>query len=145
MPWGGWGFDEDDALKAKLEGFVLQNYARGNEMPIAVYFRWADTEIRQRTYPNILIDLIRVEFAADRAHRALSPIAPQQEMATPPSGSVLVADDFPLPWNMIYQLRTSSHGPREDRMFQVMMGTFSQRCTALSTWPTLTELCAEPI
>ena len=119
MPWL---FDEDEALKQKLLGFVTTNYPTGNHVPIQVYFRFPDPEERVRTFPHIAIDMVRIEFAGDRAHRANSFIQPiPTETATPSTGYNLVADDMPLPWNLIYQLRTFARTPWDDRFMQMMM------------------------
>lgn len=114
MPWL---LDEDDALKAKLSGFSVTNYADGRAKPIAVYFRFPDSEERQRTFPHIAIDLVEITFAPDRAHRVANEfiLDYDTETATPLNGFSLAAYDFPLPWNLVYQLAAYSRLPRDDR------------------------------
>lgn len=116
-----WGFDEDLSMKQKLSGFSVANHD-GTVLPIAVFFRLADTEIRSRTFPLITIDLIDIEFDRSRAHRAPQSVLPfDLEQATPPTGFSLVADDQPLPWVMHYQLSACARDPRHDRQMQFMM------------------------
>jgi hypothetical protein len=43
------------------------------------------------------------------------------EQATPLSGFSLVADDYPLPWSLVYQLATYARNPLHDRYLQMMM------------------------
>lgn len=117
-----WVLDEDQALKTKLSGFTVTNYADGATIPVAVYFRFPDAEEVTRTYPHIAIDLVTINFAAERAHRNYEYILPYSlEQATPPSGSFLVGDDFPLPWDLVYQLAVYSRNPVHDRQLLLMM------------------------
>jgi len=117
-----WGLDEDEALKQKLTGFTVPNYSDGREIPIAVYYRFPDSEERERSFPHIAIDLTEITFAAERAHRAVEYILDYDlEQATPLSGFSLVGDDFPLPWNLVYQLGVYSRQPRHDRAMLMML------------------------
>lgn len=117
-----WILDEDYALKQKLSGHTVVNYANGAVLPIATYFRFPDPEIRTRTFPHIAIDLTDIEFASDRAHRSVGFTLPfDTETATPLVGASLVADDYPLPWNLIYQLACYSRQPEHDRQMLLYM------------------------
>jgi hypothetical protein len=117
-----WVFNEDEALKEKLQGYSTINYADGRSKKIEVYYRFPDAEIRTRTFPHIAIDLVRIEFDETRAHRALSYVPRYPiETATPLLDFTLVADDMPLPWMMIYQLATYAREPRDDRFMTMMM------------------------
>ena len=68
----GWVLDEDKALKTKLSGFSVPNYADGRDIPVAVYFRFPDPEERTRTFPHIAIDLTSITAAPERTHRAMA-------------------------------------------------------------------------
>jgi hypothetical protein len=117
-----WVLDEDDALKAKLSGFTVKNPADGTPLDVAVYFRFPDPEERTRTFPHIAIDLVDIQFARERAHRAFQfPLNYNLEENAAPPGFQLVADDFPLPWDLIYQLGVYSRQPRHDRQLLLMM------------------------
>jgi len=122
-----WGIDEDYALKEKLQGFIIPNYASGpNGNPKSfvppVYFGFPDPEEEIRRYPHIQINLMDITYAEERAHRAAEfQLNYDLEQATPLSGSTLVADDFPTPWNLIYNITCFSRQPWHDRMFAMMM------------------------
>lgn len=117
-----WLMDEDRALKEKLSGFKVANYSDGKLLPIAVYYRFPDAEERTRTFPHIAIDLVDIVFERDRAHRAVEFVLPYDlEQATPANGFSLVADDFPLPWSLHYQLSAYSRQPVHDRYLQMML------------------------
>lgn len=124
----GFLLDEDEALKRKLTGYSLTNYANRKKFPIAVYFRFPDPEERERQVPHVAIDLIGVEFDAQRAHRALGflvtddpdEIDEATPQATPVTG-YLTNNDFPLPWTLVYQLSAYARDPVQDRQLQSML------------------------
>jgi hypothetical protein len=122
----GFLLDEDNALKSKLlnqpngvyspPNFFVTNYKDGQQIPVDVFFRSPDTEIRSRTFPHFAIDLIDVQPDHERMHRADGPIVPYPtETATPTAGFPLVADDFPFPWMLYYQISAISRDPTHDR------------------------------
>ena len=121
----GFLLDEDNALKSKLcnspcgvytPSFYVTNYADGKQFPVAVYFRSPDQEIRTRTFPHFAIDLIDVQPDHERMHRSAGMIVPYPtETATPAAGSKDVADDFPFPWMLMYQISAISRDPTHDR------------------------------
>lgn len=114
--------DEDSALKEKLTGFSLSNYADGKMLKIPVFFRFPDPEEVTRTFPHIAIDLVEINFDPTRAHRAMEFVLKYDlEQATPMTGFSLVADDYPLPWSLVYQLATYARQPVHDRYMQMMM------------------------
>lgn len=114
--------DEDYALKQKLSGFSVINYANGAATPVPVYFRFPDPEERQRSFPHIAIDLVEINFDRERAHRADGfTLTWDTETATPLQGFNLVGDDYPLPWSLVYQLGCYSRQPEHDRQMLMMM------------------------
>jgi hypothetical protein len=117
-----WVIDEDYALKEKLSGFTVNNYPDGVPKKVAVYFRFPDPEERQRTFPHIAIDLVEINFDPERAHRSAGFNLPYDlEQATPLTLFGLVADDYPLPWSLIYQLSAYSRQPWQDRQLSLML------------------------
>lgn len=120
MPWG---VDEDYALKEKLQSFKIPNYADGKDKTPPVFFGYPDAEERTRTFPHIQVNLIDVNYDPTRAHRsALHHLDYTLETATPLiSGYTLEADDFPTPWNLIYQITAYSRQPWHDRYFAMML------------------------
>lgn len=117
-----WVLDEDAALKQKLSGYTVTNYADGKQLPIQVYYRLPDAEEVTRTFPHIAIDLVEINFDPTRAHRAmLFRMNYDLEQATPQTGSILEAYDYPLPWSLHYQLAAYSRNPRHDRQLAMML------------------------
>jgi hypothetical protein len=125
-----WLLDEDYALKQKLEGgdqvpptaLQVTNYVDGKKFPVTVYYRSPDPEQRTRTFPHFQIDLTDVEPDASRTHRSGAFVVPfPTEMATPASGYTLIADDMPLPWQLIYQITAMSRDPWHDRQLAMWM------------------------
>jgi hypothetical protein len=116
-----WLLDEDNALRQKLSGWSITNYATGQPLSIPVFYRGPDAEEVTRVFPHVSIDLIDVVFDPTRAHRANGYIQPiDTEQATPASGYTLVADDMPLPWSLMYQLSAYSRNPQHDRQLSQM-------------------------
>ena len=116
----GFLLDEDNALKMKLQNygtsFFVNNYADNVAIPITVFFRSPDQEIRTRTFPHFAIDLIDVVPDEERMHRSAGFIVPfPLETATPSNGFTDVADDFPFPWMLHYQISAISRDPTHDR------------------------------
>ena len=107
-----WLLDEDEALKAKVSGLTVTDYGTGVVRQVPVFFRFPDTEIRQqRKYPHLAIDLIRIDAAPDRTHRAVEFFPPQYVAEGVPAS----AYDYPLPWSLIYQIGAFSRDPVHDR------------------------------
>jgi hypothetical protein len=120
----GWLLDEDAALKEMLSGYSVTNYGGGGKkLPIGTWFRTPDAEEVERKFPHIQIDLIDIEYAAERAHRAYGFLPPIQETATPATGFFLESPDFPQPWDLIYQLSLFSRDPVHDRQMTVLLYT----------------------
>lgn len=121
----GFTLDEDNALKCKLlngplpngkPNFFVTNYVDGQQIPVNVFYRSPDTEIVTRTFPHFAIDLIDVVPDEERMHRATGFIVPYPtETATPAQGYFDVADDFPFPWMLHYQISAISRDPTHDR------------------------------
>lgn len=129
-----WLVQEDLALKQKLSGFAVTNYADGKLLPVATYFRFPDAEDRSRSFPHFAIDLVDIQFDSKRAQRSVGPIVPQDlEQATPPYGFDLVADDAALPWMLIYQIGAYSRNPWHDRqLMSILYQAFPQAYGSLN-------------
>jgi len=98
------------------------NYADGRQIPVAVFYRFPDAEERTRTFPHLSIDLTEIRYAGDRTHHAGYFIVPYDlENATPMTGYELVADDYPMPWSLIYQITAYSRQPTHDRQMMMFM------------------------
>lgn len=121
-----WTIDEDYALKEKLQNFQIPNYAPNAQgqtkwFTPAVFFDMPDTEERTRQFPRIQLTLTDIQYAEERAHRAAEfRLTYDLEQSTPLTGFDLIAEDFPTPWNLIYQISAYSRQPWHDRMFNMM-------------------------
>lgn len=62
----GFLLSEEAALKRYLSGITVPD-AKGNAMPVDVWFRWPESE-RKITYPFLTIDLLSITPAYDRWH-----------------------------------------------------------------------------
>ena len=101
----------------------MLNYARDTQIPIPVFFRFPDAEIvGNRSFPHIAIDLTEINFDPTRAQRGFGYVFNYDtEQATPLSGFSQSAYDYPLPFNLIYQLACYSEDPRHDRQMASML------------------------
>jgi hypothetical protein len=109
------------ALKQKLQGFQVIEPATGNPRNIGVWFRLIEAEVQDRTYPHLALDLVGIQFAADRAQRSAGYIPPLVTPFDLINGDVPVYDDMPLPWSLIYQITTLAQEPRHDLQLQQLI------------------------
>jgi hypothetical protein len=101
------------------------NYSTDTLIPIQVYFRFPDSEIvGNRSFPHMAIDLIEINFDPTRAQRGFQySFTYATEQATPPIGFSQTAYDYPLPFNLVYQIACYSEQPRHDRQMAGMLYT----------------------
>lgn len=109
--------NEDKALKTLLSGITVSD-EKNSSRPVGVWFGQPDIEIQAQAYPYITIDLIDVSEATDRAMRGIVrsdwwPHLPEGE--TPLKVGEVVQWDYPVPYNLDYQITTWSRHPRHDR------------------------------
>jgi len=118
-----WLLDEDQALKTKLSGYSVTNYADQRQIPVPVFFRFPDPEEVTRTFPNMAIDLVEIVFDPTRAHRTPEYISMVNlvEQSPPPEGFSWLAYDMPLPWMLMYQIATYARQPWHDRQLTAML------------------------
>jgi len=115
--------NEDAALKERLQGFSVYTPATGEQTEVPVWFRFPDPEEETRSFPHLAIDLVTIEFEADRAHRAIEFLPPYPPSWVPPApaGSLLWAVDMPLPLSLLYQIAAYSRQPWHDRQLSSML------------------------
>jgi hypothetical protein len=108
MPWL---FNEDAALKAKLQGLTVADAnAPVSGRPVPVRFRFPETEVANISYPMVVIEHAGLERDAEREHRAgLTPLGYSPE-GSPELATTDVTkmpywvQDYPIPYNMDYQV-----------------------------------------
>lgn len=114
MPWL---FNEDAALKAKLEGLQVFDTNNPNGKDVKVRYRLPQTEVSDLDFPIIVISQLSWTLANDREHRGFIqlPYAPEGYPSWwDDSGGEAVAtfdpndspnySYFPLPYNFDYQI-----------------------------------------
>lgn len=126
-------FNEDAALHLRLQGITVTDIDAVNNLPggvrkVPVKFRLPEDEVTSLNYPCIIIELMSIERATEREHRAYGgttgnyhlPYAPEGENAWwapgattfDPSESPYSAD-FPIPYWLNYQVSTFSRLARD--------------------------------
>lgn len=112
---------EETALKAKFEGLGVHDPRDpdGDLIPVDVWFRWPNKEIREVKYPFISLDLADVVKSDRREHQGmpfpLSYVPRGYEPVADENISVLVAQDWPVPYDFVYTVTVASLDPRHDR------------------------------
>lgn len=110
--------NEDKALKTMLSGMTVSDEKNGAR-PVGVWFGQPDLEIRQQAYPYITIDLIDLQEAQDRSMRGTMTLEKMgyvpEGFTAPANGSYKQLDNYPIPYNLDYQITTYARQPRHDR------------------------------
>lgn len=112
-----WLLNEDAGLKAKFAGLTVEA-ANGN-LPVGVRYRLPE-QFADRTWPLIVIDHAGMDKDAEREHRghALLPYAPEGQPKwddyTDPSASPYWLEEWPIPYNLDYQISVYSRKAHHD-------------------------------
>ena len=124
--------NEERALKLHLSDLKVSD---GKEplRSVGVWFNQPDVEIRPSTYPFITISMVDVVEALERTHRGriVLPYTPENPPATIPGTSNVV--DYPIPYDLIYQVVTYARHPLHDRQLiqQLLMYKLGSRIHTL--------------
>ena len=114
---------EDAALKALLSGITVVDEKAGGTptpRPVQVWYGTPDVELRDQTFPFITIDLMDVRLAPERQ---MSGIVYDRDKA----GTVAISNnrvysyEFPMTYDLVYQITTYSRHPRHDRALIVQL------------------------
>lgn len=114
---------EDAAVKRKFEGLEV-TYPKA--LPVDVWYRWPNKEIRDVEWPFIAIDLVDIVKADHREHqgspfslmRSDGPYLPHGytlDQALIDEGWVPVAEEWPTPYDLFYTVTVSCKDPRHER------------------------------
>lgn len=107
--------EEDNALKQHLTGLTVSDDRRSTR-PVPVWFGQPDLELRARTYPYISIELVDLGEDTERTVVGLPELTyVPPGYSAPANGEVMTAHNFPLPYNLDYQITVWSRHPRHDR------------------------------
>lgn len=118
MPWID---EEDDLLKTKLQGMVVTDAkAPPDGRPVKVWYRHPEMELRDQDFPFMIIDLINVSEALDRAQRGgqqrptVNGYRPPDMMDGAAAGRILITE-WPVAMNIDYQVTTYARNIQHDR------------------------------
>lgn len=127
MPWIS---NEARALKAKFDGLTITD-AASTDRPVEVWYRDPENEVRDMTFPSIVLEHGNISKANDREHRGVTtlPYIPEsfqpgpaasvdEQTGTPvsfdpggtegedynPNYSPFKVRDFPLPYNLDFTI-----------------------------------------
>jgi len=106
--------NEDRALKQLLMGMTVSDNRQSNR-PVKVFYGQPDVEITDQTYPYITIDLIDADEATERAMRGIIELQYQPEGAPKREDGHGLKTDYPIPYDLVYQITTYARDPRHDR------------------------------
>ena len=120
---------EDEAIKNYLQGMVVadEKSAANNgptetikTRPVKVWFGYPDVEARAQEFPFVTIDLIDVVPANDRQVQGKLHDGDYRGTITAVPG-LAYQYDYPIAYDLIYQLTTYARHPRHDRAILFQM------------------------
>lgn len=120
---------EDDALKTYLQGMTVadEKSAAANgptgtikTRPVKVWFGYPDVEVRAQEFPFITIDLVDIMQANDRQVQGRLVDNDYRGTVAAQTG-YSYSYDYPVAYDLIYQLTTHARHPRHDRSILFQM------------------------
>lgn len=113
----------DDALVDKVRGLrVFDRNAPGTGRSVPVGFRRPQEPSLALTYPYIMVELLNFAPAHYREHRGTKPelqYVPEGYTAGDPAhGDFLVTDEYPIPYDFMWQVTTMTRSFSHDRQIQ---------------------------
>lgn len=109
---GQWILNEDKALRNLLKDIVVTDRI---PTKVGVWYGQPDVEIQEQSYPYIVIDLIHADEAPERAHRNEIELWYRPDGAPKHSPDKGYKTEYPIPYDLIYQVTTYARYPRHDR------------------------------
>jgi hypothetical protein len=108
---------EDAALKTLLSGITVVDEKAGGTStprPVQVWYGTPDIELRNQTFPFITIDLMDIRSAPERQ---MSGVIYDIDRAgtMPASSGEVYSYEFPMTYDLVYQITTYARHPRHDR------------------------------
>lgn len=104
---------EDEALKTFTQGMTVVDQKNASRQ-VKVWFGFPDVEIRDQDFPFVTIDLIDILPTQDRQHQGT--LVDNDYMGTiAPVTGLDYSYDYPIAYDLVYQLSTFSRHPRHDR------------------------------
>ena len=111
---------EDAALKSYLSGITVSD-EKSASRTAKVWFGYPDVEIRSQEFPFITIELMDIRLSTERQHSGFYYDTDYQGTLSGSSGA-LYGYEYPMAYDLIYQVSSYSRHPRHDRAlaFQLM-------------------------
>lgn len=119
MPGNPFIVAEDLALKTLCQGMVVTDQKNASRQ-VKVWFGFPDVEIRDQDFPFITIDLIDILAGAGRQHQGTMVDTDNRGTQTPVSG-LSYSYDYPVAYDLVYQITSYSRHPRHDRAIMYQM------------------------
>jgi len=104
---------EDAALKSYLSGLTVSD-EKSNPRSVGVWFGYPDVEIRSQSFPFITIELMDIRQSFERAHSGYYYDSDNQGTVIS-STNTLYGYEYPVPYDLVYQITSYSRHPRHDR------------------------------
>jgi hypothetical protein len=104
---------EDLALKNWLSGIKVSDGV-SSMRPVQVWFTLPEVEVRSQSYPYITIDLIDIRQSNERQASGTIYDADFGGTVAPEDG-VVYSYEYPVTYDLYYQITTYSRNPRHDR------------------------------
>lgn len=119
MPGNPFIVAEDLALKTLCQGMVVTDQKNASRQ-VKVWFGFPDVEIRDQDFPFITIDLIDILAGMGRQHQGTMVDTDNRGTQTPVNG-LSYSYDYPVAYDLIYQITSYSRHPRHDRAIMYQM------------------------
>jgi len=122
----GWLIAEDDAIKRYVNDLrVMDDTSGAGGRKVETWFRLPEQEQRERTYPYIVIDLVDIREANERAQVNRIKVStmhysPPDPLPAEVVGKTITADR-PVPVDIIYQIMSVARSARHDRQLQAAL------------------------
>lgn len=110
---------EDLALKTLVQGMVVSDQ-KNAARPVKVWFGLPDVEIRDQDFPYATIDLLDILPGMGRQHQGVVYDSDYQGTITESEG-FSYSYDYPVAYDLIYQIACYSRHPRHDRSIMYQM------------------------
>ena len=110
---------EDSALKTYLQGMTVGD-EKSATRPVKVWFGYPDVEVRDQSFPFVTIDLIDIVPANTRQHQGVLIDDDYRGTIAPVSG-LSYSYQYPVAYDLSYQITTYSRHPRHDRAILFQM------------------------
>lgn len=108
---------EDAALKAYLQGITVAD--KGNPTrPVGVFYGYPDLEVRKQAYPYVVLELVDMRVASERQVSG-SIVDTDHQGTTAAVSNYKYRYDYPLPYDLVYQVTSYARNPLHDRTLLV--------------------------